>query len=184
MKHLSVIFAMWVLVLAVIGLSNCAPLESTSLTSGSSGKSAFGQPFDEIVVESTLNVKRKVNGRQSRGSQPSSLRVKRQNGFPFPSFQFPKFQTFGGSAADASAQAQSHEADSPFGKFGASAAGGQSQSLAFGPNGPVGSASFSGSQQYKLPNGQTLNIAFGNSVGASNSNNAGGATIAVNGPSR
>lgn len=40
---------------------------------------AFGQPFDEIVVESTLNVKRKAGGaRQSRTDQAASVRTKRQ----------------------------------------------------------------------------------------------------------
>lgn len=41
---------------------------------------AFGQPFDEVVVESTLNVKRKVNSgaRQSRNGQDASVRTKRQ----------------------------------------------------------------------------------------------------------
>lgn len=45
------------------------------------------------------------------------------------------------------------------------ASGSQGQSLAFGPNGfPVASATFAGSQQYRLPNGQTLDLAFGKSA--------------------
>ncbi|XP_030747383.1 uncharacterized protein LOC115875931 [Sitophilus oryzae] len=181
MNYFTKAFIVILALLSVIKFNTGAPVENTSLTSGSDAKSAFGQAFDEIVVESTLNVKRKGSGRQSRNNQPSITRTKRQHGFPYPSLNFPNY---GDSVAAASAQAQSHQAQSPFGNFGASASGSQSQSLAFGPKGPFGSASFAGSQQYMLPNGETINIAFGNSIGNSESNKAGGATISISSPKR
>ncbi|ENN77637.1 hypothetical protein D910_07615 [Dendroctonus ponderosae] len=72
-------FLCLVFLVALIAFSEAAPAEP-SLSSGSNAKSAFGQPFDEVVVESTLNVKRKVNSgsRQSRNGQDASVRTKRQ----------------------------------------------------------------------------------------------------------
>ncbi|KAH1011423.1 hypothetical protein HUJ04_000796 [Dendroctonus ponderosae] len=66
-------FLCLVFLVALIAFSEAAPAEP-SLSSGSNAKSAFGQPFDEVVVESTLNVKRKVNSgsRQSRNGQDAS----------------------------------------------------------------------------------------------------------------
>ncbi|XP_060533370.1 uncharacterized protein LOC132706200 isoform X2 [Cylas formicarius] len=156
-----------------------APAENKSL--GGTESKFLGQPFDEVVVESTLNVKRKSDTRQSRKQGSEIKRAKRQHGsrnsFPFPNFEE-------GSSAQAAAQAQSHRAESPFGAFGASASGSQTQSLSFGPGGVVGSASFSGTQKYILPNGQTLDVSFGNAVGGAGSNTVGGAVVSVKGPLR
>ncbi|XP_060533369.1 uncharacterized protein LOC132706200 isoform X1 [Cylas formicarius] len=92
-----------------------APAENKSL--GGTESKFLGQPFDEVVVESTLNVKRKSDTRQSRKQGSEIKRAKRQHGsrnsFPFPNFEE-------GSSAQAAAQAQSHRAESPFGAFGAS----------------------------------------------------------------
>ncbi|RZB38681.1 hypothetical protein BDFB_002747 [Asbolus verrucosus] len=159
---------------------------------------AFGQAFDEIVVESHLTVRRKSNGRQARTQNVTNegtgiIKTKREIKFPLNSHQigehhklqrnpqtllaFPPKQ-FGGSAANS--QAQTFNSAGPLGSFGASAAASQTQSFGLGPNGLTGGAGFSGTQQYKF-NGQTIDIAFGNAF-SGNGAKTGGAVVTVSGP--
>ncbi|XP_066251839.1 uncharacterized protein [Euwallacea similis] len=171
MRFLYAALFIWILCLSqfIQGL----PLDTSLSRNESNAKSAFGQPFDEVIVESTLNVKRKASpGRQSRSGQLK--RTKRQyHNHPHRSRNPIPFK--GSSGATALAQAQSHEAKNPFGAFGGS--GSQSQSFNFGPNGPLFSASFAGAQQYKLPNGQVLNVSFGNAIGGTGTSNANGVSV-------
>ncbi|XP_066251840.1 uncharacterized protein [Euwallacea similis] len=142
MRFLYAALFIWILCLSqfIQGL----PLDTSLSRNESNAKSAFGQPFDEVIVESTLNVKRKASpGRQSRSGQLK--RTKRQYHKTF-SLIIP-------------------------------ASGSQSQSFNFGPNGPLFSASFAGAQQYKLPNGQVLNVSFGNAIGGTGTSNANGVSV-------
>jgi hypothetical protein len=78
---------------------------------------------------------------------------------------------FGSSAANA--QAQGFESSGPLGSFGASAANANSQSFQAGPNGINGAASLSGSQTYKLPTGQNINVAYSNGLSFNNGQGSG-----------
>ncbi|XP_066153967.1 uncharacterized protein [Euwallacea fornicatus] len=136
--------ALFIWILCLSQLIQGLPLDTSLTRNESNAKSAFGQPFDEVIVESTLNVKRKASpSRQSRSDQLK--RTKRQ----------------------------SHKTSSLI----IPASGSQSQSFSFGPNGPLFSAGFAGAQQYKLPNGQVLNVSFGNSIGGTGTSNAGGVSV-------
>ncbi|XP_059616093.1 uncharacterized protein LOC132261325 isoform X2 [Phlebotomus argentipes] len=144
----------------------------------------YGSPFDEIIVESSLNIRRKPTPvRQTRSlaemlSGETSKKLRRDDGNNFPSFenfgsnfgnfgsssalanahaqnQFFDKDGFGGSAANAGAQA--FESHGPLGSFGASASNAQSQGF-------NGSAGLSGGQTYNLPNGQTFSFTYGNTV--------------------
>ncbi|XP_066153966.1 uncharacterized protein [Euwallacea fornicatus] len=165
--------ALFIWILCLSQLIQGLPLDTSLTRNESNAKSAFGQPFDEVIVESTLNVKRKASpSRQSRSDQLK--RTKRQSHNHLHRSRNPILFR-GSSAATALAQAQSHEAKNPLGAFGSS--GSQSQSFSFGPNGPLFSAGFAGAQQYKLPNGQVLNVSFGNSIGGTGTSNAGGVSV-------
>lgn len=71
---------------------------------------------------------------------------------------------FGGS--NSIAGAQSFNAQGPLGGFGASAANTGSQGFHAGPGGIQGSAGMSGSQAYNLPNGHSINVAYGQGYSA------------------
>ncbi|XP_055702787.1 uncharacterized protein LOC129801590 [Phlebotomus papatasi] len=152
----------------------------------------YGSPFDEIIVESSLNIRKKPTPvRQSRSfveelsGSAAVRRVRREDGNNFPNFENfgPNFGNFGSSSALANANAQnqyfgqngfggsaanagaqSFESHGPLGGFGAAASNAQSQGFNVGPNGITGSAGLSGGQTYNLPNGQTLSLTYGNTV--------------------
>ncbi|KAJ3639444.1 hypothetical protein Zmor_002805 [Zophobas morio] len=193
MKHLLTCTFVFIIFVCV---SHAAPLDNKDTNKDS--KSAFGQAFDEIVVESHLTVRRKNNGRQGRtqnvtNEETGIVKTKREIKLPQQSRQtFVQPQTpnllasapqkqFGASAANS--QAQAFNSFGPLGSFGASATGSQTQSFGVGPNGLVGSAGFSGTQQYNF-NGQTIDIAFGNAFsGVGPNKGAGaGAVITITGP--
>ncbi|XP_056635123.1 uncharacterized protein LOC130444124 [Diorhabda sublineata] len=69
-KHLLIFFICF-LYLGVLGTIECAPVEGDNQPKASDAKSAFGVPFDEIVVDTSLIVKRKNPDRQSRNTNAS-----------------------------------------------------------------------------------------------------------------
>ncbi|XP_055689683.1 uncharacterized protein LOC129793585 [Lutzomyia longipalpis] len=170
---------------AVILCSGQMPNEKQPQTGGVT----YGSPFDEIVVESSLNIRKKPTPvRQTRSlaellTHSAVLRRIRQDdgnfGGGFGNFgqdfgsssaiananahnQYFGPGGFGGSAANAGAQA--FESHGPLGSFGASASNAQSQGFSVGPNGITGSAGLSGGQTYNLPNGKTFSFTYGNTV--------------------
>ncbi|XP_063703910.1 uncharacterized protein LOC134833509 [Culicoides brevitarsis] len=84
---------------------------------------------------------------------------------------------FGGGAAHA--QGQAFQSQGPLGGFGASHAGTQTQNFHAGPGGIQGSAGLSGSQAYNLPNGQTIDVAYGGTFSAGPGGVTGGSSNSV-----
>lgn len=66
------------------------------------------------------------------------------------------------------AGAQGFRSEGPGGGFGAGAANAGTQSFHAGPGGIQGSAGMSGSQNYDLPGGHHINLAYGQGFSANN----------------
>jgi len=143
--------------------------------------------FDDIVVESALNVRKpspqpgttsQLPARQVRevpvvylvAPQGRLYRVKRQFG-GFGGFgqessaananaQNQYFGPNGFGASAANANAQNFQTQGPFGGFGAGAENAQTQAFNVGPSGISGSAGLSGGQQYNLPGGGQFDINY------------------------
>ncbi|KAG5683975.1 hypothetical protein PVAND_013230 [Polypedilum vanderplanki] len=148
-------------------------------TQGSENKSnvssTVGVPYnEEIVVESSLNIRKKA--------PVSALRVKRQfGGFGGPpgygqssalanADSWAQYHRPGGFGATSGiAGAQAFNSQSPYGGFGATAANTGTQGFDCGYTGCTGSAGMSGSQTYDLPGGRHVNIGYGGTF-----SNAGG----------
>ncbi|XP_037908327.1 uncharacterized PE-PGRS family protein PE_PGRS54-like [Hermetia illucens] len=172
-----------------------------------STQAAYGAAFDEVVVDTSLNIrhkasaarrprdlyvgvplvdykflkreKRQVNRRRGGGGGGVGSSSSSANAASQSHFSRPGGQ-FGASAANA--QAQGFQSTGPLGSFGASAAGTQTQSFQANRKGIQGSAGASGSQTYNLPNGKTVSVTFSNgfSVGPNGRpTTSGGQSVAI-----
>ncbi|CAH0563667.1 unnamed protein product [Brassicogethes aeneus] len=135
---------------------NTLPMKDEKTLRNLKASLEYGPAFDEIIVNSSLNVRNKNKTRIAR-AQPTH-----HNMFN----NFPPFPNFGGGAAAGSAQSQAFNAFGPTTNFGASATGAQTQAFNFGPKGITGTAGISGTQQYNLPNGGSFNVDFSEAFSA------------------
>ncbi|XP_067644681.1 uncharacterized protein [Eurosta solidaginis] len=149
-----------------------------------------GAAVDEVVVESSLYIKPKVNMRPqvrrvrsipfdmplTSASLLEHIRVKRVPKYQSLPPQYGqsqatanaaahdiKYVRYGTNTAASNAGAQAFNTFGPNGSFGASSAGTISQATQMGPLGVQNSVGASLSQTYTLPNGQTINFASTNS---------------------
>ncbi|XP_067614098.1 uncharacterized protein [Eurosta solidaginis] len=164
---------------------------------------------DEVVVESSLYIKPKVNMRPqvrrvrsipfdmplTSASLLEHIRVKRVLKYQSLPPQYGqsqatanaaahdiKYVRYGTNTAASNAGAQAFNTFGPNGSFGAFSAGTISQATQMGPLGVQNSVGASLSQTYTLPNGQTINFASTNSFANGpfgNNANSRGSSVAV-----